>query len=66
MIVIGLDGKKLELTAEILRIQKVDAPPGHGFGCRFIGASRSQEEIISRYIYKLQFELLQKERSARD
>ena len=66
MIVIGLDGKRLELTAEILRVQQLNAPPGRGYGCRFLGISRAQEEIISRYIYKLQFELLQKERSARD
>ncbi|MBE6880018.1 MAG: PilZ domain-containing protein [Ruminococcaceae bacterium] len=66
MIVIGLDGKRLELTAEILRVQQLNAPPGRGYGCRFLGISRSQEEIISRYIYKLQFELLQKERSAKD
>ena len=66
MIVIGLDGRRLELTAEILRVQRLNAPPGRGYGCRFIGVSRAQEEIISRYIYKLQFELLQKERSARD
>lgn len=66
MIVIGLDGKRLELTTEILRVQRLNAPPGRGYGCRFIGISRAQEEIISRYIYKLQFELLQKERSARN
>jgi c-di-GMP-binding flagellar brake protein YcgR len=66
MLVIGLDGKRLELTTEILRVQHLNTPPGRGYGCRFIGISRSQEEIISRYIYRLQFELLQKERSARD
>lgn len=66
MVVVGLDGRKLEMTAEILRVQTLSVPPYIGYGCRFVNISRGQEEIISRYIYRLQFEQLQKERSTRN
>ncbi len=66
MIVLSLGGRRLELMSEILREQPLTEPPEKGYGCRFINLSRAQEEIISRYIYNLQFEMLQKERSLRD
>ena len=50
LMIINLSGSRLELNAEVLREQTID----------------SQEETISRYIYKLQFEMLQKEREKRD
>lgn len=65
MIVLALDGKKMELMSEILRVQEVPEPSGCGYGCRFIRISSGQEEIISRYIYRLQYEMLQKERNLR-
>ena len=62
-----LSGSRLELNAEVLREQTIDSQETDtGYGCRFIGVSHSQEETISRYIYKLQFEMLQKEREKRD
>lgn len=67
LMIINLSGSRLELNAEVLREQAIDSQEtGTGYGCRFIGVSHSQEETISRYIYKLQFEMLQKEREKRD
>ncbi len=66
MIVLSLNGRRLELMSEILREQPLAEPTQKGYGCRFINLTRTQEEIISRYIYNLQFEMLQKERSMRD
>ncbi len=66
MIVLGLSGSRLELMSEVLRAQPLAEPPDVGYGCRFMSITHAQEEIISRYIYKLQFEMLQKERSLRD
>ena len=65
--IVGLSGTRLELTAEVLREQEIASQEADtGYGCRFIGVSHSQEETISRYIYKLQFEMLQKSREKRD
>lgn len=67
LMIVGLSGTRLELTAEVLREQTIATQEAQvGYGCRFIGISHSQEETISRYIYKLQFEMLQKSRDARD
>ena len=67
LMIINLSGSRLELNAEVLREQTIDSQETDtGYGCRFIGVSHSQEETISRYIYKLQFEMLQKEREKRD
>lgn len=67
LMIINLSGSRLELNAEVLREQAIDSQETDtGYGCRFIGVSHSQEETISRYIYKLQFEMLQKEREKRD
>ncbi len=67
LMVINLSGSRLELNAEVLREQAIDSQgTDTGYDCRFIGVSHSQEETISRYIYKLQFEMLQKEREKRD
>ena len=64
LMIINLSGSRLELNAEVLREQAIDSQETDtGYGCRFIGVSHSQEETISRYIYKLQFEMLQKERA---
>lgn len=68
MMVLNLSGTRMELGAEVLREQKTadNEETQVGYGCRFTGVSRSQEETISRYIYKLQFEMLQKSREKRD
>ena len=67
LMIINLAGSRLELNAEVLRELAIDSQETDtGYGCRFIGVSHSQEETISRYIYKLQFEMLQKEREKRD
>lgn len=67
LMIINLSGSRLELNAEVLREQPIESGETDiGYGCRFIGVSHSQEEIISRYIYKLQFEMLQKSREKRD
>ena len=67
LMIVGLSGTRLELTAEVLREQEITSQEADtGYGCRFIGVSHSQEETISRYIYKLQFEMLQKSRETRD
>lgn len=67
LMIVGLSGTRLELTAEVLREQTIATQEAQvGYGCRFIGISHSQEETISRYIYKLQFEMLQKSRETRD
>lgn len=66
MIVLALAGEKLELMSEVLRVQPINDESGCGYGCRFIDMNGRQEELISRYIYKLQYEMLQKERSLRD
>lgn len=67
LLLVNLSGTRLELNAEVLREQAIGSQEADtGYGCRFIGVSHSQEEIISRYIYKLQFEMLQKSREKRD
>ena len=63
MLLLNLGGRRLELSAQILRIQTLADTDDKGYGCSFLDLTHSQEEAISRYVYNLQFELLQKERS---
>ncbi len=67
MIIVRLEGVRMELNAEVLREQPIDSPQGEtGYGCRFVSIKSSEEEAISRYIYKLQYELIQKARELAD
>lgn len=48
--------ERLEAEAEVLRIQKTSDGTVLGYGCKFSSSNSSQEELITRYIYKLQLE----------
>ena len=57
-----LDEYPLNAAARVLRIQyEDDGTTKEGYGCEFQGLTASQEDYISRYIYKIQSELRKKE-----
>lgn len=52
----------LNAAARVLRVQyEDDGKTREGYGCEFQGLTASQEDYISRYIYKIQSELRKKE-----
>ncbi len=55
-----LDEYPLNAAARVLRVQYKDDGSIEGYGCEFQGLTASQEDYISRYIYKMQSELRKK------
>lgn len=62
---INLDIKTITLDAEILRIQRNAAGGVVGYGCRFVNITPAHEDVISRYVFQLQRDRLQKEMQER-
>ncbi len=58
MLTIILGQDMVNITAEILRIQKNAAGDVTGYGCRFVNISPNLEEIFAKYVFKLQLEKL--------
>lgn len=56
----------LNAAARVLRIQYEDDGSIEGYGCEFQGLTASQEDYVSRYIYKIQSELRKKEEVKED
>lgn len=52
-----LEEYPLNAAARVLRVQRNDDGSVEGYGCEFQGLTASQEDYISRYIYKIQFEI---------
>lgn len=48
-----MDGD-MQLLAEILRIQRKEDGSIDGYGCRFLGINKSQEERLARFIFDCQ------------
>ena len=61
MLTVDLGGKLTDLEAVILRVQKNAAGDAIGYGCQFVNVTVGDEEILSRYVFELQKERLQKE-----
>jgi c-di-GMP-binding flagellar brake protein YcgR len=57
-----LGTNKLQVAAQILRVQKDKAGEITGYGCAFVGIKSFQEEMISSYITRIQIEERQLER----
>jgi len=51
-----LMGKELDLSTKILRSQKDDNGNIEGYGCSFLKLKNWQEEVLARYIHKIQTE----------
>lgn len=58
---LDLGSKTIDLDAVILRIQKNAAGDTIGYGCQFINVTPAEEDVISKYVFELQKERLQKE-----
>lgn len=56
-----LEEYPLNAAARVLRVQRNDDGSVDGYGCEFQGLTASQEDYISRYIYKIQSEMRKKE-----
>lgn len=61
MLTVDLGDKTMDLDAVILRVQKNAAGDIVGYGCRFINITAAVEDVISKYVFQLQKERLQKE-----
>lgn len=48
-----MDGD-MQLLAEILRVQRKEDGSVDGYGCRFLGINKSQEEYLARFIFDCQ------------
>lgn len=51
----------LNAAARVLRIQREPDGKISGYGCEFQGLTAAQEDYVSRFIYKIQSEMRQKE-----
>lgn len=56
---LDLEDEKIELSAEILRVECVDGLCG--IGCKFLSTTHKQEEAIAKYVYRKQREERRKE-----
>ena len=56
---LDLGEEKIELSAEVLRVECIDGKCG--LGCKFLSATHKQEEALSKYIYRKQREQRRKE-----
>lgn len=48
-----MDGD-MQILAEILRVQRKEDGSVDGYGCRFLGINKSQEEYLARFIFDCQ------------
>lgn len=55
-----LEEYPLNAAVRVLRAQHADDGSVEGYGCEFQGLTASQEDYVSRYIYKIQSELRKK------
>ncbi|MDE7228947.1 MAG: PilZ domain-containing protein [Oscillospiraceae bacterium] len=55
------DEYPLNAAARVLRIQREPDGKISGYGCEFQGLTAAQEDYVSRFIYKIQSEMRQKE-----
>lgn len=56
MLVLPLQDDKLELLAQILRVQYDTVGELQGYGCKFLNTTSKQEETIAKFIYLTQLE----------
>lgn len=61
MLTLDLGNQTIDLDAVILRIQKNAAGDTVGYGCQFINVTAAEEDVISKYVFELQKQRLQKE-----
>lgn len=61
MLTLDLGDRTVDLDAVILRVQKNAAGDPVGYGCQFVNVTAAEEDIISKYVFELQKERLQKE-----
>lgn len=61
MLTIDLGEKAIDLDAVILRVQKNAAGDIVGYGCQFINITAADEDVVSKYVFQLQKDRLQKE-----
>lgn len=61
MLTVDLGTRTIDLDAVILRVQKNAAGDTIGYGCQFVDVTAAEEEVISKYVFQLQKERLQKE-----
>lgn len=58
---IEMEGKMLDVSAEIIRVQFNAAGDPVGYGCRFLNVPPSMEEIFARFVFNVQLENLRRE-----
>lgn len=56
---LDLEDEKVELSAEVLRVECIDGLCG--IGCKFLSTTYKQEEAIAKYVYRKQREERRKE-----
>ena len=56
-----LGEKRVDVAAEIIRVQLNAAGDPMGYGCRFLNVPPSMEEIFARFVFNVQLENLRKE-----
>lgn len=61
MLTLDLGNQTIDLDAVILRIQKNAAGDTVGYGCQFINVTAAEEDVISKYVFELQKQRLQRE-----
>ena len=58
---IEMEGKMLDVIAEIIRVQFNAAGDPVGYGCRFLNVPPYVEEIFARFVFNVQLESLRRE-----
>lgn len=61
MLTVDLGNRTIDLEAVILRVQKNAAGDTTGYGCQFVNVTAAEEDVISKYVFELQKERLQRE-----
>lgn len=58
---IELEGKMLDVGAEVIRVQYNAAGDPVGYGCRFLNVPPSMEEMFARFVFNVQLENLRRD-----
>ena len=61
MLNMELAGRRVDVAAEIIRVQFNAAGDPTGYGCKFLNVPPSLEEVFARFVFNVQLENLRKE-----
>lgn len=62
MLILKLLDERVEISTQVLRVQRNPAGDITGYGCRFLNVDKKQEEIFARFVNQVQLEMRRKQR----